>query len=164
MHLLLGNESNTFELVATMDEMDKVAKKFRVRHKVFARNHLCSETLLSALDRFLDASRVVQGVEFFSEKLKHAGMKLGSVVDVFIGKITHFMRNFITEMVNLKFICIYQSGELTMGEWQLSEPTQLADLVNKTLSVLSLLDVIESRLLDEVKVINSLLAHGILDF
>ena len=67
-------------------------------------------------------------------------------------------------MSDLQLICLFQAGQISRSQLELSENSQLADVVELPLTLLRVYDLIESRLFEKVKTLHVLLANGIMDF
>ena len=74
------------------------------------------------------------------------------------------MQRFTAQMSDMQLICLYQAGQISRPQLQLSEGSQLADMMGKEITLLRLHELIESRLFEKVKTLHALLANGIMDF
>ena len=67
-------------------------------------------------------------------------------------------------MSDLQLICLFQAGQISRSQLELSENSQLADVTELPLTLLRIYDLIESRIFEKVKTLHVLLANGIMDF
>ena len=81
------------------------------------------------LDCFLEQSKVIQGVDYFLNGLKNE--KLGTVIEALVFKTTQVMQRFTAEMSDLQLICLFQAGQISKPQLQLSEGSQLGDMADK---------------------------------
>ena len=64
------------------------------------------------LERFLETTKVIQGVDFFINGLK-SQKKLGTVIEALVFKTTQIMYRFTAEMSDLQLICMFQAGQIS---------------------------------------------------
>ena len=64
------------------------------------------------LERFLEMTKVIQGVDYFINGLK-SQKKLGTVIEALVFKTTQIMYRFTAEMSDLQLICMFQAGQIS---------------------------------------------------
>lgn len=84
VQLLLGFETPTFERI--QNRTNNQAKTFKIRKAVQVL-HLSPSAVNSMLERFLEMTKVIQGVDFFVNGLKNE-KKLGTVIEALVFKTT----------------------------------------------------------------------------
>ena len=124
--------------------------------------HLSPNTLGSILEKFIGLSTQLQRIEYHLNGLKST--KLGTVIEALVFKTEQITARFTAQISDLQLISLYQAGQISKLQLQLSADSQFKDMVDQHLTLLRTHDLIESRLLMRIQPLDALLKNGIMDF
>ena len=119
--------------------------------------------LNSIIGKFMSPAACFHVIEFYLNGLK-SDKKLGTVIEALEFRTTEIVDRFTAQLSDLQLICLFQAGQISRSQLELSPQSQFKDMIDNPMSLLRVYDLINERLMVRLRTLHALLANGIMDF